>query len=419
MGLNFSSGVTEQVSTTVNTITNDYLNEFISEKKSTATGTNLVDIKVGGDVNCNFKIEQDGRVAAEVLSEITSRQENELSTKISEALEQDVKKILEQQNDGLNLAQFNIGSDVNTFKSFTTNVINTTVQNTFRDTVETDAENKNIVRINVEGDFTCLGELIIDQTSTVALVSSNIVDNVVRNIGKTEVAKEMAGKYEATTTQRNIGLGGIDLGILIAGIVLCATVAAVAKSQSKKGEFTGLGGKPCKADNMWGGFIAIGASICFLASGGILLGESTVDDQQDLDTNVWTIAMVVLGIGVIMGIMSFAFGRGKFTTFARAGMSVCAIAGSVMMMIAYPFGTGIRKYGAEEAVPTFLLLVLGLIGGVLTFVFFKMEEKQKLGCGEKVPGIKKKIDAKVNQPNLLKTEEAKVGKPRKRSNTVP
>ena len=238
MGANINTRVFENVNKTVATSTANIMTNISQTNESISSIVQEVNVEINGTFSCAGKLTLSNTAETSVksISQISSEQTADLQAQVMSDYSTAVKKELEMEQEGFNLGQLNINTDVDrvineTIADTTTNIV-TTLNNTIRQSATTTQVVTFVVGQN--GEVSIDGDCTFSNEATVKLVGQNIAENVTNVIQASKAYNDTKVEYDNAVIQNNKGLKpGSIIIIVIVVIVVIIIIAIIAKFAPK------------------------------------------------------------------------------------------------------------------------------------------------------------------------------------------
>jgi hypothetical protein len=237
MGANVSSTRLDQLNESITNSCTKILGNIINENTNKVDVIQNIRIDNEGTINCkgDFSIVQKSNANANVLATLDVKQIQDISNQLSTSIANEVQKSIEQANKDLNLGQANVSKDSTTLTNIITKNINTDVETTIKNSVDTSATTDQVITFINKGTLNGSSCNFI-QDGGASIVSSNIVTSLMDTLTKNETADDILNKYKFQESQTNAGINltmifGFIFILIIGGLVIFGggTVSSVMK----------------------------------------------------------------------------------------------------------------------------------------------------------------------------------------------
>jgi len=250
MGANTSASFSDTTSNAVFQSTTNVLNSTTASTtvNNSINQNTLIDIH--GNVICgNLVVTQDATIDAQVVSNLNSQQQNQLTNTIIQTLASTFQQQVTQGNTGLNLAQFNTNLNAVVNNQSVKTAINQSITNAIQQTVSVNSQANQQVTIHIVGNWTGKN-CVINQTALIKLMAQNITDNVMNTIATNSAVQSLTATYKQQLTQTNTGLQlpNLTIVLIVLGIVgalaIAGGVTAKVLIDKKKAKGRGISAPP-------------------------------------------------------------------------------------------------------------------------------------------------------------------------------
>ena len=239
MGTNVSNQVVDNTTE----IVQDVITSVVSRVENQATTSAYVKQNVTLDLhgakltNCPTKVTQNAQVTALALGDFNNDLSAQITNELSAKLAEEIQQTLDQLNSGINFGQTNVANVVAESKAYIEQHLQSYVEQTIKNTVQTQGSTDQNAIINLAGVVCKNSPIGVDQDALIEVMSQNLSQTVVDNVIDNTTAADVAKKVEQEVTQTNEGLE-LGIGLIILALVILGVVFFVFK-----GFFSSTAGK--------------------------------------------------------------------------------------------------------------------------------------------------------------------------------
>ncbi len=229
MGGNISKSEQKVLMDTSTSIVNNVLTNFKTTQTNNQVGIQEVDInanvlKCGGD----FSISQTQNNTISALMNATNTDTTDLTNKIYNQLDADVKNSIAQKNDGLNFLQANANWSSSDVEQRVRSAIHTAITTNIENSLKNNSSNIQIIPMEVRL-FDITGNCRWNQDQQIQLLSQMIANTAASLVMTNFVPTELGVTATNTVDQSNAGIfafGGIFglIGVVLIGYIIYMVV---------------------------------------------------------------------------------------------------------------------------------------------------------------------------------------------------
>lgn len=229
MALNFSEQLSQRVVKRSLSSIKNVLTEIVNENLSIASSVQSITLVLGKNstVNCsNIILSNISHTNISALSKTSDNSVVDVSQKISNIIESDLKNEVEQMNTGFAFGLFNISTTISQTFVQENQKIRESIISKFRDTVSQTENNNQSISLELDVGAELIGEdCSFENISELSILSKMFAKHTVDTVLNLESMSQIKETFDNRSVQKNEGLdfnilGGVFVVILVVVLLI-------------------------------------------------------------------------------------------------------------------------------------------------------------------------------------------------------